>query len=55
MGEGSRSRGHNRSQRRGLGTLDTKLEALTSYDYNLFVVAARKTEKQAQASPPKPR
>ena len=36
----------------GVGTLDTKLEGLTSYDYNTFLVAGRKagaTEGQLPA------
>lgn len=36
----------------GVGTLDTKLENLASYDYNLFVVAARKAGAEGAGRPP---
>jgi hypothetical protein len=35
----------------GLGTLDTKLAGLSNYDYNLFVVAARKAGDSATTRP----
>ncbi|MBK6319850.1 MAG: hypothetical protein IPF51_13995 [Dehalococcoidia bacterium] len=35
----------------GIGALDTKLEGLATYDYNLFVVAARKSGTDQAAQP----
>ncbi|MGB4862428.1 MAG: hypothetical protein WBO97_08210 [Tepidiformaceae bacterium] len=36
----------------GIGTLDTKLDGLISYDYNLFVVTARASGDAAESVPP---
>jgi hypothetical protein len=35
----------------GIGVLDTKIEGLSSYDYNLFVVSARKDGDEGHAPP----